>query len=312
MLDAGQVPLGLRGWHRVSVGLLWGNRKGTTYGAAGNRLKLSGDASFRPLIRETPSSSSLAWGEESIEESYLACADLTGQDLVVRAPAHGSGAITSVAYVRCEPLTPDEISRIEQDRRRADCRRIIAYNDGFTFFFGREQWDREDFSEMLEPYRHSDVESVYWGLVGDLTVFPARHGTMPTGPGAERFESLTRRGINPVICALEQTHQMGLKFFIYQRMGAWISAFPGEAWSSDFALAHPEFRCLNREGSPIPHMSYAYPEVRRRQIDLLACARRGKSWTGSAASSESGSRSRPSRYPLPWGICSTDSIWRPG
>lgn len=261
------LPLGLRGWHRVTIGL-WGELESRRYGADGNRFKLAGDPCFRPLVRQTPAIGTLVF--ETIEEVVLTCADLTGKDLIIAPPPPGSNAVTAVVYVRCEPLAPEEVRKIETDRNRKDCRRIIAYNDGLSFFGRREQWDKEDFWEMIEPYRDSDVESLYWGLVGDVTVFPVEHGTMATGPGAEKWESLMARGIHPVVTAMEYAHQLGLQFYIYQRMGAWADPFPMDIWVSDFTKAHPEFRCVSKEGVPIGRLSYAYAEVRRRQVDLLS------------------------------------------
>ena len=263
------LPLGLKGWHRVTVGL-WGELEARRYGADGNRLKLSGDACFRPLVRETPETSStgtLAF--ETIEEAVLTSADLTGQDLVIGPPPSGSGAVTAIAYVRCEPLSAAEVRDIESDRSRTDTRRLISYNDGVSYSGRRKLWDKEDLWEMIEPYRHSDIGNLTWGLVGDVTYFPTKHGTIATGPWATWVESLAARGINPLVTALEYAHQMGLQFYIYQRMGAWQFPFPGDE-VGDFMAEHPELRCLTRDGVPVGRLSYAYPEVRQHQIDLLA------------------------------------------
>ena len=260
------LPLGLKGWHRVTVGL-WGELEARRYGADGNRLKLSGDACFRPLVRETPETSStgtLAF--ETIEEAVLTSADLTGQDLVIGPPPSGSGAVTAIAYVRCEPLSAAEVRDIESDRSRTDTRRLISYNDGVSYSGRRKLWDKEDLWEMIEPYRHSDIGNLTWGLVGDVTYFPTKHGTMMTG---HWVESLAAHGINPLVTAMEYAHQMGLQFYIYQRMGAWQFPFPGDE-VGDFMAEHPELRCLTRDGVPVGRLSYAYPEVRQHQIDLLA------------------------------------------
>ena len=262
------LALGLTGWHRVTVGL-WGPSEGFPYSAAGNRLKLSGEPAFRPLVRRGSVPGGISH-VENIEEFVLGSANLSGQHLVIGPPAAGSGAVTAVAYVRCEPLSDRQVKAVVEDRARSDCRRIIAYNDGLSFYGRRDRWEKQDFWEMIEPYRHSDVESLYFGLLGDVTCFPARNGTMAQGPGAEKFRSLMDRGIHPVVTAMEYAHQMGLKFFIYQRMGAWADPFPDDMWCSDFTRAHPQFRCISKEGLPITQMSYAFSEVRRRQIDLLS------------------------------------------
>ena len=260
------LPLGLTGWHRVIVGL-WGELESIRYGANGNRLKLSGAPSFRPLVRQTSSRGTLAY--ETIEEAELTCADLTGQDLVIGGPPAGSPSVTSVAYVRCEPLTDAEARQIAADRDQTETRRLISYNDGVSYCGRRSHWDRGDLWEMIEAYRHSDIRSLYWGLIGDEVYFPTKTGTMLTGREARWCQSLADRHINPLVTAMEYAHQLGLEFYVYQRMGAWQFPFPAED-GSEFVRAHPEFLCLTREGVPIGRMSYAFDEVRRHQIDLLA------------------------------------------
>jgi len=263
------LHLGLQGWHRVTVGL-WGG----TFMHLAVRLKLSGDQCFRELVRERPSN-------ETIEEVFFTCADLTGQDLILGSPLPGSGVSTTLAYVRCEPLSAQQINEIEADRQRTDCRRIIAYNDGDGALFFRDS--EEEIWELIEPYRHSDVESIFWGLLGETTSFPAKHGRM-YGEGLDDFPTRGRRlqaqnvralnakGINPIVTAMEYAHAIGLQFHIYQRMGADTvhPPYDGTFCANDFYQAHPEWSCVSREGIPIPRLSYAYPQVRRHKIDLLA------------------------------------------
>ena len=266
-----EVPLDLRGWHRVTAGL-WGECEGRRYTGSGHRLKLSGDPCFRPHQREVQETTGTR-AFETLEEVVLTSADLTGRSLVIGPPGPGSrSAVTAVAYVRCEPLSDTEVRQIEDDRKRTDSRRLIAYNDGLSFMGGgaMQRWEKEHFWEMIEPYRDSDVESLYWGLLGDVTTFETQVGTMATGPGAEDIESLHSRGINPLVTALEYAHDIGLKFYIYQRMGAWEDPFPVDIWKSEFTKSHPEFRCLSKDGVPNPRLSYAFDEVRQYQVDLLS------------------------------------------
>ena len=88
----------------------------------GTRLKLTGDPCLRTLRREKPSN-------ETIEEAFFTCADLTGRDLVIAPPAAGSDNSASVAYVRCEPLPAEQAEQIDADRKRSACRKVIAYID---------------------------------------------------------------------------------------------------------------------------------------------------------------------------------------
>ena len=263
------VPLGLDGWHRLIVGL-WGG----SYINIATPLKLTGEPHFRTLRRERPSN-------ESIEEVPFGCADLTGRSLIVGPPAAGSDNTVALAYVRCEPLSEAEVRQIAADRRSAAHKKVIAYNDGISFFSGRRYETKEDLHAVIEPYRHSDVESIFWGMTGDVTTFPTPHGRMAgdrlddfaargTKQLVENLRSLNAAGINPLVTALEYAHELGLQFHVYQRMGAGTHHLPHDAmWTSPFYAAHPEWRCVDRNGVAVPRLSYAYPEVRRHCLDLL-------------------------------------------
>ena len=266
------LPLDLKGWHKITVGV-WGNPESRKYGHNGNRLKLSGAPCFTPFVRETSAlrgevSAGSTLSYETIEEIEMTEADITGKNLVIAPPPPGSDVETAIAYVRCEPISSTRVSEIISDRARSDTRRLISYNDGVSYSGRRSRWDREDLWEMIEPYRHSDIGNLTWGLVGDLTYFPTKVGTMETG--SDWIKSFASRGINPVVTAMEYAHQMGIEFYVYQRMGAWQFPFPGDDSVSNFFNTHREFRCLTREGMPVGRLSYSYPEVREHQADLLA------------------------------------------
>ena len=269
------LPLNLAGWHRVTIGI-WGHLFDYHHGyaPAGNRVKLSGDPCFRGFERDRrPPPESI-----SIEDCEVACADLTGRDLLIAPPRRGSDATTAIAYVRCEPLSDREVRELQADRENRSLRKVIAYNDGVGFVTAGEYRDKEDLWEILECYRHSDVESLYWGVIGTSTTFPIEHGRRITGAeaeamgtvGHESFEVLYKNGINSLTTAMDYAQSMGLKFYVYQRMGAWAMPFPHESPTNRLCIEHPEWRCVSREGISTGRMSYAFPEVRRHQVEMLA------------------------------------------
>ena len=263
------LPLGLKGWHRLVAGL-WGG----SYINIATPLKLTGEPHFKTLRRERPSN-------ETIEEVPFGCADLTGRDLILGPPAPGSENTVALAYVRCEPMSDDEVRQVEADCRSTDHRKVIAYNDGISFFSGQRYESKEDVQAVVEPYRHSDVESVFWGLTGDVTTFATPHGRM-AGEGMDaapargtrqlvaNLRGLDAKGINPLVTAMEYAHELGLQFHAYQRMGAGTHHLPNDVtWTGPFYAAHPEWRCVDRNGLAIPRLSYAYSGVRRHWLDLL-------------------------------------------
>ena len=191
------LPLNLQGWHRVTIGV-WGDCFSLhhTYAPSGNRVRLSGDPCFRAFERDrTPPSDSI-----SIEDFEVACANLTGQDLVIAPPRRHSGAATALAYVRCEPLSDREVEELQADRQHGDHRRLIAYNDGVGFVTSGRFRDRQDIRELVEPYRHSDVESLYWGVHRHRHDLPGHQGpdaVRPRRPGHGRAGSRVVRDAQP-------------------------------------------------------------------------------------------------------------------
>lgn len=263
------LSLGRSGWHRVWVGL-WGG----TYMRVAIRLRLSGERYFTEFTRERPDNMNL-------EEVLFTCGDLTGQDLVIAAAPTDIEATGSLAYVRCEPLSEQEVCQIKADRGREDTRRVIAYHDGHGLFWDRRITSAEQIQEAIEPYRHSDVESVFWGLSGDSTNYDSRVGQM-YGAGlddfrnpkdrviAESVRDLTARGITPLVTSMEHAQQMGIKFHVYLRMGGFASLSLGDTATHAFFRQNPQWHCVDEQGIPIGRLSYAYPEVRRYVLDLLA------------------------------------------
>ena len=54
------------------------------------------------------------------------------------------------------------------------------------------------------------------------------------------------------------------------RPAGWVGSMPyEETFNSKFFYAHPEWRCVDRDGTPTFFMSYANPEVRHHLIELL-------------------------------------------
>ena len=54
------------------------------------------------------------------------------------------------------------------------------------------------------------------------------------------------------------------------RPAGWKAAIPfEETFNSKFFEAHPEWRCVDRDGTPTLHMSYAFPEVRRHLLEIF-------------------------------------------
>jgi hypothetical protein len=140
---------------------------------------------------------------------------------------------------------------------------------------------KEDIWEEIEPLAESDYAALYWGIVGEHVGYPTKLARA-YGEGIEEFsrEDLRRqhaslqyllsKGINPLAAAMEYAHSIGLKFHLYQRMGA-FAAFPpfDEVFGSRYYQEHPEFRCKTADGRTVMRLSLAYPDVRAYMIEIL-------------------------------------------
>lgn len=285
MLGAGELtdapdvtlPLGVSGWHGIHIGF-WApaihEARPTII-----KLKLTGDDIFHRIWHQPDN---LSWLQTELRETFWTYADLTDRDLVIGQQKKGFPAALHIAYVKLEPLSPERVAALEQDRSRTDTRRVVALNDGCSFIHRDGCTTEEELLEQVELYRHSDVGTVSWAVnYGDATNYPSNVGTM-VGTGYDDFETiggrnmveslrtLTEQGIVPFESAMRHVHSMGIKFHAQFRLGM----LAGELFTTEaqgaFSRNHPEFRIVDRDGTALPKLSYAFPEVRNLMLSLIA------------------------------------------
>ena len=268
------LALGVQGWHAVFLGVYsdqWG-------GPDCVRVKLTGDPLFVPVVRAEPGFDSTIL----IDEVFWKVADLTGQELTIAQSTAAGGRQAGLAYVRLAPLAPEEVAAVLADRERIDTRRLIAVDDNFSFYCDRRT-TRAEIQEEIEPYRNTDVGRLFWcaGAGGDVVSYPTRVGRVigdgqTDFPGgvyrnvAESVRLLIAQDIDPMEVARDHAHSLGIEFHISLRLGA-FQMFPGfdEFFTSDFYRAHPEWHCIDRDGTPVARLSYAFPEVQDHVLAIL-------------------------------------------
>jgi hypothetical protein len=255
------LPLGARGWHRVRVGLSapWGLAPTTL-------LRITGQPAFIPF--------KLSGG--SIEEITLGVYDLTGRDLEIAARAKGKPQPASIAYVRLEPLSAaDGAAQAKQGTG------ISVSIDGFSLWHERRPESKQELWEELWRFRQTDVDHLILQIgSSDQTNYPTRVGNfMGEGqklfprPGdrhfAEGIRVLARKGINPTRELIDAAHACGIRTEIGLRPAAWKYYEPyGEYFESPYYRAHPEWRTIDRDGTPLPRLSFAVPAVRRHLVEV--------------------------------------------
>lgn len=268
------LKLGKRGWHAVYVGL---STITDLVRPAKNQLevKLSSDPAFTRLTNRLELASPR---RDVLEEVFLGTADLTQNDLhfstVYQMPSR-------LHYVKLIPLTGAEVAAVLADRKQNATQTCVATFDGFTWIHPFRPRDRADLAATFSAYRDSDFKT-WWFQVGgaDLVHHPTRVGnlmgghldTFPRAVDREYVESvrhLHAKGIDPLRVAIEEAHDQNAEILICLRAAGWKGAPPWEEFfMSEFYEAHPEWRCIDHDGTPTMHLSYAVEEVQDHLIEV--------------------------------------------
>ena len=259
------LPLGANGWHAVYVGLA-----DPAWLGCQALLRLSNDPAPVPRTR--------AGGQ--LEEAFFKVADLTGQSLHLSRHPLGPGC--GVAYVKLVPLTPEEVNTVQARRADAARRQLVTTIDGFSFIYSRRCTTREDLLREVEVYRDSDFGTLILQPGGaDMVNYPSRLGemagqTLPLfgRPGdrryAEAIRELAGKQINPTKVLIEGAHDVGMQVHVAIRPGAWEHSPPlDEFFTSRFYREHPEWRCVDRDGTPVSRLSLAVAPVRAHLLEVL-------------------------------------------
>ena len=262
------MPLDLKGWHRIYVGLGATNLL-CTASPPGVRLKLDQD----PCYVKICSLGSTYWLE--LREYFWKEACLDGDRIHF---AKVKGSQSCVAYVRFEPMSDEEIEHVKARRMDKEGRCLTATNDS--------EWEYNSVDEIFEiilPLKDSPVRKLFFCIAcGDVCYYmDTKVGSrLKLRPGMECSRSIDRRilealdNLNSVepdvlgrIC--DFTHEIGLEFHASFRVGAFANQPPHDAgFRSEFFTHNPQFRCRDRDGREIARMSYAFEEVQNHMLDL--------------------------------------------
>ena len=292
------LPLDCEGYCAIFLGVHYPSQFGDVH----VRLRLSDDPAYSLVRAETPMAKDMGALPESLKphftakqfadyqvsETFWRIADLSGQDLSISRFNEGgegnagsreyAGMFSSLVFLRLVPLTPEEVALHREEKPRAETRRLMAMNDGGIF---SHLSTVEDIHAQLEPYRDSDVGIMLWATFkGENCTYRSRIGrTLPTALNPfDRFavndawdktlRRLEEKGIDFMREVVETAHGMDLRIFSSLRLQG-PKPVPVEMEPGTFYERHPEFRCKDRNGLDIAHLSLAFPEVRDLWISLL-------------------------------------------
>ncbi|MGV3662512.1 MAG: hypothetical protein ACO1TE_20170 [Prosthecobacter sp.] len=267
-----KLPLTQKGWHAVYIGLAT-TSGGFSIGGNGIRAKLSDERVFKRMANNL---ALLENRRSVIQECFLTVADLKGQSLEI-APVRGLPA--NVCYVKVVPMTAAEVKTAQTPSKH---RTSIATFDGHSWIWPFNPTTAEELAEEFRGFEDTDVGKWWFQVTGsDLVCYPSKVGTypgegtvdFPTGAYAvytKSLETMFKKGINPLKVARDAAKAQGVEFHVMLRPAGWVGSMPyEETFNSKFYYDHPEWRCIDRDGTSTFFMSYANPEVRKQLIEIF-------------------------------------------
>lgn len=267
-----RLPLSQRGWHAVYIGLAT-TSGGFNIGGNGIKAKLSHEPVFKRLANNL---ALLPNRRAVIQECFVTVAELQGQTLEI-APLPGLPA--TVCYVKVVPMTNAEVTASQAKSKH---RTSIATFDGHSWIWPFKPTTATELAEEFRGFEGTDIGKWWFQVTGsDLVCYPSKVGTYP-GEGTTDFpngtyanytrslETLFKKGINPLKVAREAAKAQGAEFHVMLRPAGWVGSMPyEETFNSKFFYQHPEWRCIDRDGTPTFYLSYAVPEVRQQLIEIF-------------------------------------------
>ncbi|MBI2825511.1 MAG: hypothetical protein HYX69_12580 [Planctomycetia bacterium] len=265
------LPLAVEGWHAIFVGVFSATEVPTTAW-----LRLDTDPAPVPRYNKRAD-----YGNS--EEVFFRTAHLRKDSrLCFSAQTTGEVAACGITHVKLIPLSDQEVARIEDERRDTTYRTLAATNDGFSDMFHRSPRTAAALLAQVEIFRDTDFGTLILHAPGaDKVNYPSDVG-YPKGSHAEAYprvgdrhfvasvRALAGQEINPFKAAIDRAHEIGMKAHVGIRPAGWSFFEPyTDYWESPFFREHPEWRCEDRDGTPVTRMSWAVPEVRAHMIALL-------------------------------------------
>ncbi len=263
------------GWHRIYVGIY---RKPFEQPKQ-VEVKLSGDPAFTIV---TGRRGETDHRENWIDDIYWKSADLSGRDLLIRQTRIPRTRHGWLAYIKLVPLSAPQVESLQRDRAQKATRRLFAHSDAH---FSNVSGSAEEVLKYLEPLRHTDVSRVYWEAGGGdralyLSSIAEDYGRAFNQPDpvfprsvdrelAVTWRNYRQKGVDPLRVAAELARDMGIELHASYRTAGFVYPAPHDHIAGSFYEKHPELACLDRQGRPMPRISYAFPKTRSYVISLF-------------------------------------------
>ncbi len=258
----------LCGWYKIYVGLY-----NAAYSNAEVRLKLTGDRAYSNMSACVNRN----FGEHIVEEVFWKCAEMDGKTIEIgKNSAVSNNLLAAIAWIRCVPMTDDEIEQYTFEKNRTDTKRIYATNDMHCVTVACNANEEEPWLNVVQEYIDSDVE---WLAIENIFGHKVEKdmSNFSYFRNEDKMSDIAyKKGFpeNILKKLVEYGQEIGLKMCVSLRVAQWCSDFPfdGLYFDSDFRKNNPHLRCVDRDGDVTDYMSYIYPEVQDYIIEHLVSA----------------------------------------
>jgi len=209
-----------------------------------------------------------------ISESFWKTADINGKSLVLAPPRKEALEDTTacVAYIRLEPVAEKEIWPKET-------KRLVNYYDGT--FLGHFVDSLSDVKTQIAPLADTDAELIFWNTAReDTCYYPTKvghvlkwHGTPGLYPHwvGRDLQAMLARGEDPLACACDVAHSVGLKIYgSYRRLTCRLAPHVFPLHPEAMLITRPDLHCVDENGQSVAQLSLAFDEVRQRMIDIFS------------------------------------------
>ncbi len=258
------LHLGLSGWYKIFVATV--NFRSQNYFA----LRLKSDAGFTGM-RSPSCGSTHHWSRvECFQEFFWKAARLDGEDLILRKPNAYFSNAAALAWIRCVPMTVEEISA----EGAKGCMRIHTHIDEEPNFEDDVDCD-EGLLTRVYPITKGDVTDCSLEISFDYDVpeyesaLRAKSSELGREKKDEAFYKVRERAYR---VRIDELHSKGIKAYATNRMSvaAFTLPYGNSRWTRrTFVEEHPELYCKTRDGRTLPVCSYAFKETREFVLDTL-------------------------------------------
>ena len=246
------VDLGVEGRYHVYLGMI--NPRGET--ATGFGLLSDGKKTQFRAIRPTVG----CWKPlEWFEESYYGVVDMTDEKFVVSKPDK-EGVNSALAWIRL----------VEAEENEA-----VSAEPCMAYHFDLDYFDDDSYTSVNEPLGRLNMlrDGAPEIILHEKLPLHDLYAEKQKGRKAEWASHYFENFEEADKALIKEAHSMGSKIYASYRIQAGgfgkFAEHLNSSYEDKWFDEHPEYRCMTRDGRAVATASFAYPEVRRRVVEMI-------------------------------------------